>query len=70
VWKSLRKSHERRPQTTMHIGYFSPNKPAHKHIGAVPNRPGDREYLAASRVRPPASAERLPGNDRGQRRKR
>jgi hypothetical protein len=70
VWKSLRKSHERRPQTTVHIGDFSVDKPAHKHIGAIPNRAGDREYLATSRVRPPASANRFPGNGRGQRRHR
>jgi hypothetical protein len=70
VWKSLRKSHEHRPQTTVHIGDFSANKPAHKHIGAIPNRAGDREYLATSRVRPPASADWFPGNGRDQRRHR
>ena len=70
VWQSLRKSHERRPQTTMHIGDFPLNNPAHQYIGAIPNRAGDREYLPTSRMRPPASANRFPGNGRGQRRHR
>ena len=52
----------------MHIGDFSLNNPAHKHIGAIANRAGDREYLATSRMRPPASDDRFPGNGRGQRR--
>jgi hypothetical protein len=66
LWKSLRKSHQCRPQTTVHIGDSSVNEPAHKHIGAIPDRAGDSEYFATARVRPPAAADRSPGDGRGE----
>jgi len=40
LWKSLRKSHERRPETAMHTGDSAANQPAYKHIGAIPNCAG------------------------------
>jgi hypothetical protein len=69
-WKSLRKSHQCGPQTTVHIGDFSVNEPAHKHIGAIPDRAGDGEYFATASVCPPAAGDRSSGDGRGERRHR
>jgi hypothetical protein len=56
LWKSLRKSHQCGPQTTVHIGDFSVNEPAHTHISAISDRAGDGEYFATARV--PTSCRR------------
>jgi hypothetical protein len=61
-WESLRDSHQRRPQSSMHISYFAADEPTHQDIWTIPDRAGHSKDLSTLRVRPPATANRSAGD--------
>ena len=66
--KLFGESHQRGPQTAMHVGNLALHEPAHEYVGAIPDRAAQCEYLAAPVVRPPAAADRAAGDRGGERR--
>ena len=61
-WESLRDSHQRRPESSMHVSYFATNKPTHEDIRTIPDLAGHRKDLSTLRVRPPATANLSAGD--------
>jgi hypothetical protein len=65
--ESIRDSHQRRPQSLMHVSYFSTDEPAHEDIRTIPDRTGHRKDLSTLRVYPPATVNPAAGDSFGER---
>jgi hypothetical protein len=65
--ESIRDSHQRGPQSLMHVSYFSADEPAHQDFRTIPDRAGHRKDLSSLRVCPPATANPSAGDSFGER---
>jgi len=64
-----RRTDESRPQAPMDEGDLTCDEPAHQDVVSAANGARQRENLAPTGVRPPATANRLSGDEGGERRR-